>query len=55
MSVKASADECGEPMADRLRHITAECGHEASSPRAGADEAVIELLRPLVARAIDTG
>ena len=42
-------------MADRLRHITAESGHEVISPRAGADDAVVELLRPLVARAIDTG
>ena len=52
MSEKVSADGCGERMADRLRHITAENGHDSVSPRAGA---VIELLRPLVARAIDTG
>ena len=42
-------------MADRLLYINAESGHEAISPRADADAAVIELLRPLVARAIDTG
>lgn len=55
MSVKVSADGCGEHMADRLRHITAESGHEVISPRADADDAVIELLRPLVARAVNTG
>ena len=56
MSAKVSADgRGGERMADRLRHITAESGHEVISPRADVDAAVIELLRPLVARAIDTG
>ena len=55
MSEKEYADGRGERMADRLRHITAESGHEAVSPRAGVDGAVIELLRPLVARAIDSG
>ncbi|MCY4072794.1 MAG: hypothetical protein OXG60_15990 [Chloroflexi bacterium] len=55
MSLKMSADGCGERMADRLRHIAAESGHEAISPQAGADQAVIELLRPLVARATNIG
>ena len=55
MSVQVSADGCGERIADRLRHITEESGHGVISLRAGADDAVIELLRPLVARAIDTG
>ncbi len=55
MNEKEYADERGEHMADRLRHITAESGHEVISPRADVDGAAIELLRPLVARAIDTG
>ena len=55
MSVKEYADGCGERMADRLRHITTESGHEAVSQRADVDAAAIELLRPLVARAINTG
>ena len=55
MSAKMSADWRGERMADRLRHITAESGHEVISPRTGVDDAVIELLRPLVARAFNTG
>ena len=55
MRAKEFADERGERMADRLRHITAECGHETLSRRVDVDDAVIELLRPLVARAIDTG
>jgi len=55
MSEKEYADGRGERMADRLRHITAESGHEAISPRADVDAAFIELLRPLVARAINTG
>lgn len=55
MNEKKYADGRGERMADRLRHITAENGHEAISPRADVDGAVIELLRPLVARAINTG
>lgn len=52
---KKYADGCGERMADRLRHITADSGHETFSPRVGVDDAVIELLRPLVARAIESG
>lgn len=55
MSEQEYAHGRGERMADRLRHITAESGHEAISPRTGVDGAVIELLRPLVARAINTG
>ncbi|MCY4081867.1 MAG: hypothetical protein OXF54_16615 [Caldilineaceae bacterium] len=55
MSAKVSADGCDERKADRLRHITVESGHEVISPRADADDAVIELLRLIVARAIDTG
>ena len=55
MRAKEFADERGERMADRLRHITAECGHETLSRRVDVDDAVVELLRPLVARAIDTG
>ncbi|MCY4081866.1 MAG: hypothetical protein OXF54_16610 [Caldilineaceae bacterium] len=56
MSANVSADgRGGEHMADRRRHITAESGNEIICLRADADDAVIELLRPLVARAIDTG
>ena len=55
MSAKENADGRGEGMADRLRHITAESGHETISRRVDVDDAVVELLRPLVARAIETG
>ena len=52
---KKYADGCGERMADRLRHITADSGHETFSPRVDVDDAAIELLRPLVAREIESG
>ncbi|MCY4071995.1 MAG: hypothetical protein OXG60_11920 [Chloroflexi bacterium] len=55
MRAKEYADGRGEGMADRLRHITAESGHETISRRVDVDDAVVEQLRPLVARAIDTG
>lgn len=42
-------------MADRLRHITVESGHEAVTGRGDVDDAVIGLLAPLVREAIDTG
>lgn len=55
MSEQENAGGFLEPMADRLRHITEESGHEAITARDDVDDAVIELLKPLVARAIDTG
>lgn len=55
MSGKEYADGYGEGMADRLRYITVESSHEAISRRADVDDSVIDVLRPLVARAIDTG
>ncbi len=38
-----------------LRHITEENGHEVESARAQADDAVIELLSPLLAQAVESG
>ena len=38
-----------------LRHITEESGHEVESARAQVDDAVIELLSPLLAQAIESG
>jgi len=38
-----------------LRHITQESGHEAESARAQVEDAVNELLSPLLAQAIESG
>lgn len=38
-----------------LRHITEESGHEVGCARAQVDDAVIELLSPLLAQAIESG
>lgn len=38
-----------------LRHITEESGHEVECARAQVDNAVIELLSPLLAQAIESG
>ncbi len=38
-----------------LRHITEESGHEVESARAQVDDAVVELLSPLLAQAIESG
>ena len=38
-----------------LRHITEESGHEVECARAQVDDAVIELLSPLLAQSIDSG
>ena len=38
-----------------LRHITEENGHEVESVRAQADDALVKLLSPLLAQAIDSG
>ena len=40
---------------EALRHITEENGHEVESARAQVDDAVVELLSPLLAQAIDNG
>ncbi len=37
-----------------LRHVTAETGHAVETVREEVDDGIIDLLRPLVARAIDT-
>lgn len=37
-----------------LRHITEESGHEVECARAQADDAVIDLLSPLLAQAVDS-
>jgi len=38
-----------------LRHITEESGHEVECARAQVDDAVIELLSPLLAQAVESG
>ena len=38
-----------------LRHITEESGHEVESARAQVDDAVVELLSPLLAQAVESG